>query len=103
MNARGSGVWLMVGWVREVNRLGEGSAEGSVPHLPAPCLWSLLLRKPRVPGRLGGVAVVRVQARARYRCWLPGDGYLVPQAAVEVEVVALGLAGGGVADVGVQR
>src|SRR6266702_7342549 len=37
------------------------------------------------------------------RCASPGDRHLVPQAAVEVEVVALGLAGGGVADVGVQR
>src|ERR1700733_5395874 len=35
--------------------------------------------------------------------WLPGDGHFVPQAAVEVEVVAPGLAGGAVADVGVQR
>jgi hypothetical protein len=32
-----------------------------------------------------------------------GDGHFVPQAAVEVEVVAEGLAGGGVAGVGVQR
>src|ERR1700733_1022508 len=35
--------------------------------------------------------------------WLPGGGHFVPQAAVEVEVVAPGLAGGGVAYVGVQR
>src|SRR5580700_168902 len=34
---------------------------------------------------------------------LPGDTHLLPKAAVQVEVVALGLAGGGVADVGVQR
>src|ERR1700722_15507316 len=34
---------------------------------------------------------------------LARDTDLVPQAAVEVEVVALGLAGGAVADVGVQR
>ena len=34
---------------------------------------------------------------------LPGGGHFVPEAAVEVEVVAAGLAGGGVADVGVQR
>ena len=31
-----------------------------------------------------------------------GDGYLVPQAAVQVEVIAVGLAGGGISDVGVQ-
>ena len=31
-----------------------------------------------------------------------GNGYLVPQPAVQVEVIALGLAGGGISDVGVQ-
>src|SRR5580704_4730496 len=34
---------------------------------------------------------------------LPADSHLVPEAAVEVEIVAVGLAGGAVADVGVQR
>ena len=56
---------LMADWVRGVNRLREGSAEDSLPHLPSPCLWSLPLRNRRVPGRLGGVAAVHVQARAR--------------------------------------
>src|SRR5580692_6170531 len=34
---------------------------------------------------------------------LPGGGHVAPEAAVEVEVVAVSLAGGGVADVGVER
>ena len=34
---------------------------------------------------------------------LAGNGHVVPPAAVEVEFVAVGLAGGAVADVGVQR
>jgi hypothetical protein len=33
----------------------------------------------------------------------PRDGHLVPQAAVKVEVISVGLAGDAVADVGVQR
>ena len=31
-----------------------------------------------------------------------GNGYLMPQPAVQVEVIAMGLAGGGISDVGVQ-
>src|ERR1700730_18802911 len=34
---------------------------------------------------------------------LPGGEHFVPESAAEVEIVAAGLAGGGVADVGVQR
>jgi hypothetical protein len=35
--------------------------------------------------------------------YLPGGRYFEPEAAVEVEVVAPGLAGSGVGDVGVER
>src|SRR5262249_58784470 len=35
--------------------------------------------------------------------WLAGNRHVVPEAATEVEVVAVVLAGGAVADVGVQR
>jgi hypothetical protein len=55
------------------------------------------------PSRLHEAAAVRVHVAGALacRCVLLGDAHLVPQAAVEVEVVAVGLAGGGVTDVGV--
>ena len=53
--------------------------------------WSLPAARPAEPGDEAG--------RSRSSA---GNGYLMPQPAVQVEVIAVGLAGGGISDVGVQ-
>src|SRR5690348_1652168 len=80
----------------------------ALPRLP--CLICLLLPVVVAVGTSGAGSARRSRCRARPAvcplgaiCVLPGDAHLVPQAAVEVEVVAPGLVGSAVADVGVQR
>src|ERR1700686_1478343 len=50
----------------------------------------------------GGACPAEQGTRAGRSRSSAGNGYLVPHPAVQVEVIAVGLAGGGISDVGVQ-